>query len=372
MPTLNINGNIRVDTVANWTSDATIYSGKTILISSDSLYTGTDQRKFKIADGVQTWANLDYFPDVNALIATIGLAQVLAISNLTGNQWIFSDSQISGALIDDNGVYLARNLGDDFSEINLGALDSTMGFTNATKLGFFRANGTYCIISHTDAVQLSAPNINLPNETASRLMYLDASKNIKTKTNAQVLSDIGAQPLDTQLTEIASLNPANDDIIQEKAGVLTNRTMAQLGADLTASNLIGYQGYVVSADMAQVSPADGTTYYYGSIVNIVSSVDGDGRLSIPKTGTIKAIYITVTNQGTTGSAETSSISFRLNQTTDTLITSSFVTNASVGVFSNTGLNISVTAGDTYEIKWVTPNWVTNPTALRMKAQIYIE
>jgi hypothetical protein len=41
------------------------------------------------------------------------------------------------------------------------------------------------------------------------------------------------QPLDADLTAIGALSPANDDIIQRKAGAWTNRTMAQLAADLT-------------------------------------------------------------------------------------------------------------------------------------------
>lgn len=39
--------------------------------------------------------------------------------------------------------------------------------------------------------------------------------------------------LDTDLVEIAGLTPANDDIIQQKAGVWTNRTVAQYKTDLT-------------------------------------------------------------------------------------------------------------------------------------------
>jgi hypothetical protein len=62
MPTLNINGNIRTNTAAGWGADATVYTAKTILVTTDATYGATDQRKFKIADGTQTWAQLDYFP----------------------------------------------------------------------------------------------------------------------------------------------------------------------------------------------------------------------------------------------------------------------------------------------------------------------
>ncbi len=55
-------------------------------------------------------------------------------------------------------------------------------------------------------------------------------------TNAQAALeelDSEKQPLDSDLTAIAALSPTNDDIIQRKTGAWTNRTMAQLAADLT-------------------------------------------------------------------------------------------------------------------------------------------
>jgi hypothetical protein len=42
----------------------------------------------------------------------------------------------------------------------------------------------------------------------------------------------GTQPLDADLTAIAGLTPANDDIIQRKSGSWVNRTMSQLRDDL--------------------------------------------------------------------------------------------------------------------------------------------
>lgn len=58
----------------------------------------------------------------------------------------------------------------------------------------------------------------------------------------------GYQPLDTDLTAVAALAPANDDILQRKSGVWTNRTMAQLTADLSAvtSNTCGYVDWSAS------------------------------------------------------------------------------------------------------------------------------
>lgn len=48
------------------------------------------------------------------------------------------------------------------------------------------------------------------------------------------MSSAAFQPVDSDLTAIAGLSPSNDDVIQRKAGAWTNRTMAQLIADLAA------------------------------------------------------------------------------------------------------------------------------------------
>lgn len=47
------------------------------------------------------------------------------------------------------------------------------------------------------------------------------------------------QPTDADLTAFAALAPANDDVVQRKAGAWTNRTMAQLLVDLLALPLAG-------------------------------------------------------------------------------------------------------------------------------------
>jgi hypothetical protein len=60
--TFNLPSQIVVQTAAQWAADGTVYSNKRILVTSDANWDSSDQRKFKIADGVQTWSNLDYPP----------------------------------------------------------------------------------------------------------------------------------------------------------------------------------------------------------------------------------------------------------------------------------------------------------------------
>ena len=58
-----------------------------------------------------------------------------------------------------------------------------------------------------------------------------AATDATTKANA---AQAASQPLDADLTAIAGLTPANDDVIQRKSGSWVNRTMAQLWADILA------------------------------------------------------------------------------------------------------------------------------------------
>lgn len=59
----NIDSQIVVQTAAAWASDATVYTNKRLLVTSDVFYSGTDQPRFKFANGVNTWADLDYIPE---------------------------------------------------------------------------------------------------------------------------------------------------------------------------------------------------------------------------------------------------------------------------------------------------------------------
>jgi len=128
--------------------------------------------------------------------------------------------------------------------------------------------------------------------------------------------------------------------------------------------------YAFQFSSASFGPVDATTYYLGAQPTVTPGVVASGRrIYIPRAGTVTSVYIVFT--GTTGSSETSTVSFRLNNTTDTTISSSVDLSASPAVYSNTALSIAVAAGDYFEIKWVTPTWVTNPTGTLIHGVVFI-
>jgi hypothetical protein len=132
--------------------------------------------------------------------------------------------------------------------------------------------------------------------------------------------------------------------------------------------------YVLQCDAgvaAGFSPADATTYYFGSIpTRDPGTTAAVRRMYIQHPGTVKAISVFA--NFTAGSGEASTLSFRLNNTTDTTITSAVDMSAAPFVANVTGLNIAVVAGDYFEIKWVTPTWATNPTGVVFSVKVFIQ
>jgi hypothetical protein len=84
-----------------------------------------------------------------------------------------------------------------------------------------------------------------------------------TSALASLVSAIAAlQPLDSDLTAIAALTPTNDDVIQRKAGVWANRTIAQLATDLTVSAVQPKDADLTA--IAGLSPAANDTLQFKS------------------------------------------------------------------------------------------------------------
>ena len=120
------------------------------------------------------------------------------------------------------------------------------------------------------------------------------------------------------------------------------------------------------------NPADSTTYFFSPFTNqgLVTTA-ANHKIRVPRQGVVRRIYIVGLVTGTLATAETSTISFRLNDTTDTTITAAAAFNATPFSLSNEALSITLAQGDYFTLKWVTPAWVTNPTGVLMNAKIWI-
>ncbi len=108
------------------------------------------------------------------------------------------------------------------------------------------------------------------------------------------------------------------------------------------------------------NPADNTVYYSGGFASVGPSTTAAlRRIYFPSACVITdcTLFI-VTNVN--GSSETVNFAIRLNNTSDTPLTSGTISATATAIVT-TGLSISVSAGSYIEIKTTTPAWVTNPT-----------
>lgn len=148
-----------------------------------------------------------------------------------------------------------------------------------------------------------------------------------------------------------------------------------------ASNLPTFQtpsasgvGYTLTNTGGSGNPADGQTYFFGAsqvFTTYTASGFATTRLYAPVSGTLSACYGAITVGGTLGSNENCTLVIRLNNTTDTTVTSTLQLTAASNGFSNTGLSIAITAGDFIEFKFTGAAWGTNPTTCRFTGTVYI-
>ncbi len=131
--------------------------------------------------------------------------------------------------------------------------------------------------------------------------------------------------------------------------------------------------FVLHFECAASNPGDNQVVYWGvhSAVQPSTTANIEYR-KIAQTCVIKEAVITVFVGGTLGTTETSTFAVNQNNTTVTTLSSAITMNAVIQSFVITGLSISITSGDTVEIKSTYPTWATNPTTARYIAELYCE
>jgi hypothetical protein len=212
-----------------------------------------------------------------------------------------------------------------------------------TALGYgVVANASYIRLQHNSLVRLDAPSVEVTQQTASRILSTDASKNI-------TALDTATYPSLTELSYIKGL---------------TSAIQTQLNAKV----------YTLIGGCSNSSPADSTTYYIGGhpATTILTSAANTVALAVPVSGTI--ISSVVYMVGANGTNENTTFEVRVNDTTSATITSaaSLAAIASTGaIASNYAMSQAVTAGDWLHLRMICPAWATNPTGVRIWFSIAI-
>lgn len=235
----------------------------------------------------------------------------------------------------------------------------------------------------------TTPNLSIPAATTSVDGYLTSTDwttfNGKLTGNAAIT---GATK--TKITyDSKGLVTAGADL--SASDIPTGIDATKIGSGTVSNTEFGYLDGVTSAIQTQInnkkdtftlrpfigtaSVADNTTYFFGeqTLSLSTSATLYDGK--IPFDAILVAATIYAGNLTTAATNELSTLNFRLNNTTDTLLSNQISFGGAVAVanvYTVTGLSTTVSASDTFVMKWTTPTWVTNPTAAQIIVSLFFE
>jgi len=171
--------------------------------------------------------------------------------------------------------------------------------------------------------------------------------------------------------EIAYFNSTGSTIAS--LSTTTYPTLTQLsyvkGVTSAVQTQLDSKGYTLALTSVAGNIATVTPYYFGNQGRAITQTADVSRVYIPKAGTIKKAYITLTS-GTTGTITSITVNVRLNNAADTLVATS-TANAVFRTFINSALAINVSEGDYIEMK-VTSVLTVAPITNIFSGTLYIE
>lgn len=386
MSTLTAKIQLRRDTAANWATNDPILAAGEVAFTSDLFYTSTDQQRFKIGDGVQTWSQLDYVPEGGGG-TSYPEHLYLTVVNKTGDNLLASgykvvkviDAQGQRLAVDyalaDSDTNSADTIGVVFENINnnqegkIVVVGDLSGLNTTGSLqGETWADGDALFLSATTPGAITKVKPTAPDHGV-RLGYVVYAHANQGKIYIKVDNgyEIG------ELHDVYAPSPNNNDGIFWSSGTTRyeNKSIATiLGYTPASTTDLATKGYPISFNFSSFSPADATTYYVGLNVASPFTTDTNIRLMALRNSTLKKVAIT--SRQSAGSSENSSFALGVN--------GSYTTFSSVVKFDGipynqlltTGLSINVVEGDVLTVRWITPTWVTNPTSVNCNITLYFE
>jgi hypothetical protein len=180
---------------------------------------------------------------------------------------------------------------------------------------------------------------------------------INLKSSGIVTYDAAGTFTASTVTNHGVVTAQANNLVTSVAPGTSGNVLTSNGTDWTSAASTSGAKYSTGFGMSTTfSPLDATTYFVGFAQTTLATTCG--QIPIPVAGTINTCYVVI--RCTAGTAETSTISLRLNNTTDFTISSAVNLSAAQTSWGTTSLGITVAAGDFVQVKWVTPTWATNP------------
>jgi hypothetical protein len=229
-------------------------------------------------------------------------------------------------------------------------------------------SGTDFNISSADSIH----TFNLPTASATNRGALSTSDwstfNGKLNTSDSTIyytkfrSDTSRTNIYNQLAQ--ELNIADSTIYYTKFRSDTSRSNIYSAINTKSA------GYALMLGALAGALTGGQTIYFGHPSRAAAGTAAIHRIYIPQSGTIKSVYI-ISASATAGTSESWTMSVRLNNASNTSI-GSVSAATTTRVWSGTGLNIAVVAGDYVEITTTNPSWATAPGSTSWYGTIYIQ
>ncbi len=296
--------------------------------------------------------------DINANFAALNADKVEAASpSLTGVVSITGNS----TPLDVRGTF------DGATTVLLRDNSAVAGTSSAKVL--FNSGGTD--VGHIRGVyDASNPGVTIGTGATTGVLNVRGSKVGIMNTAPAALLTIGTAGTTAGSLSLAGLTSGTATIVVASAAGTPTLTLP------TVTGTLQVLGTFLTLGAANIAaPANTTTYYVGNAYSSSpQTAEPTTRIYIPKACVLKAAYVYFNVSGTVGSNQQFTVSVRLNNTTDTTITSTMTADNGSGlnVGSNTGLSVALVAGDFISLKFVTPTWGTLPTNLRVFATLYFE
>ena len=355
--TININGLGAVQLVKN---NDVIITGGDIRVGQEFIiiYDGTNFQMLGIAP--------------NQMFAYVTNADSVAI---TKGQPVYA----FGASGDRMSVKLANNSSDSTSATTIGLVFSSSIAPNGT--GFIITQG---VLQNINAAAYNPGDILYVGSTAgtltnvkpyapNHLVYIGVVERANAGNGQIYVKPQNGYELD-ELHNVSAQNPTHNDLIVYSSGT-------SLWEKKSLSSLLGYtpsaqDTFTIRLNtVANASPADNTTYYSADTGLTLSTSATLHKKVFAYNCTLIGAEIAAYNITTNASNELSSLYLRINNATDVTLSTSVNLGGTAPICNTyyvTGLNQSISAGDTVNLKWTTPTWVTNPTAATIFVVFYLK
>jgi hypothetical protein len=309
MATVNWRVGAATQTEAQWTSENPILLPGETAVSSDQVYTGTDQRKFKMGNGTDRWNDLDYMPVGGGSATTPTLEQVRTAGNaisgtivhsVSGGVLSLSDttpSAASATLSSGDGMVYANNTGS-----GIGTNTQTVGvFTD------FSTETTVIKNSSGTVTLLSSGSLDIGGYQIKSLQAGSASTDAVNKSQLDAKQD---KPIEVYLT---GSNQTNSTVTPQVITGLTAALAANSRYAFRASVRIGCSG-AAGTFFSITLPAGATMAVNVYGITTASTVDANQLLTTSGTETGSAfcrfnstacmidMYGTITTGATAGNS----------------------------------------------------------------------